>query len=251
MIWDLSCHIVGYRRGCAFNIWERFIRVCGGEYLFNVALEEDGLFNITLEDEETKLSKVDSLDDTLLSLLAKSEISHSNSLTIALSPDEALSILDIWLLISSLLHSRLLRSKLICRSNSLSFTLGKKDELTLELEFKLLLVFLQTSQIKDVLGRGVGNFLGEEEEREEEGTGDFMIVKGATTGSSASLDVFNAIDRVIITALKPPGQCEDGGGQSKRSEKTSEVKRYMQTQLYTVSRKFTISCKDKIKLFLL
>ena len=131
----------------------------------------------------------------------------------------------------------------------IKFYIRKKDELTLELEFKLLvLVFLQTSQIKDVLGRGVGNFLGEEEveeEREEEGTGDFMIVKGATTGSSASLDVFNAIDRVIITALKSPGQCEDGGGQSKRSEKTSEVKRYMQTQLYTVSRKFTISCKDK------
>ena len=153
------------------------------------------------------------------------------------------------------MHSRLLRSKLICRSNSLSFTLGKIDEPTLELELKLLLVFLQTSQIKDVLGRGVGNFLGEEEEveeeREEEGTGDFMIVRGATTGSSASLDVFSAIDRVIITVLKPPGQCEDGGGQSKRSEKTSEVKRCMQTQLYTVSRRFTISCKDKIKLFLL
>ena len=83
MIWDLSCHVVRYRGGYALNIWERFIRVCGGEDLPSVTLEDD-LFNITLEDEETKLSKVDSLDDTLLSLLAKSEIPHSNSLTIAL-----------------------------------------------------------------------------------------------------------------------------------------------------------------------
>ena len=47
----------------------------GVKIYLTVTLEKDGLFNITLEDEETKLSKVDSLDDTLLSLLAMSEIS--------------------------------------------------------------------------------------------------------------------------------------------------------------------------------